>query len=111
MRLLPPASLCLLLLALAAPCFAAPAAAPDTHHIAMHLVGKHPRIGDYREKATTDIGQIEKWWNDWPDANIGIATGGDSRLFVIDEDGVITHALYNVRATGHVGRLRALLGV
>ncbi|MDC7808352.1 aspartyl protease family protein [Luteimonas sp BLCC-B24] len=44
MRLLPPASLCLLLLALAAPCFAAPAAAPETHHIAMHLVGKHPRI-------------------------------------------------------------------
>ncbi len=31
--------------------------------------------------------------------------------FVIDEDGRIAHALYNVRATGHVGRLRTLLGV
>lgn len=31
--------------------------------------------------------------------------------FVIDEDGVITHALYNVRATGHVARVTKLLGV
>ena len=31
--------------------------------------------------------------------------------FVIDEDGDITQALYNVKATGHVARLRTLLGV
>jgi thioredoxin-dependent peroxiredoxin len=31
--------------------------------------------------------------------------------FVIDPDGVIEHALYNVKATGHVGRVRALVGV
>lgn len=31
--------------------------------------------------------------------------------FVIDEKGRISHALYNVRATGHVGRVRSLLGV
>lgn len=31
--------------------------------------------------------------------------------FVLDEEGVITHALYNIRATGHVARLRTLLGV
>ncbi|MCC2033461.1 thioredoxin-dependent thiol peroxidase [Microbacterium allomyrinae] len=31
--------------------------------------------------------------------------------FVIDEKGRISHALYNIRATGHVGRLRTLLGV
>lgn len=30
--------------------------------------------------------------------------------FVIDEDGVIEHALYNVKATGHVGRIRKLVG-
>ncbi len=29
--------------------------------------------------------------------------------FVIDADGVLTHALYNVKATGHVGRIRQLL--
>lgn len=31
--------------------------------------------------------------------------------FVIDEEGVLTQALYNVRATGHVGRLRRILGL
>ncbi len=31
--------------------------------------------------------------------------------FVIDADGTVAHALYNVKATGHVGRLRTLLGV
>ncbi len=31
--------------------------------------------------------------------------------FVLDEKGIITHALYNVRAAGHVARLRALLGI
>lgn len=31
--------------------------------------------------------------------------------FVIDDDGRIEHALYNVKATGHVARVRRLLGV
>lgn len=31
--------------------------------------------------------------------------------FVIDESGTITHALYNVKATGHVAMLREKLGV
>lgn len=31
--------------------------------------------------------------------------------FVVDEEGRVAHALYNVRATGHVARLRTLLGV
>jgi peroxiredoxin Q/BCP len=31
--------------------------------------------------------------------------------FVIDEQGVIAHALYNVKATGHVARLRKTLGI
>jgi thioredoxin-dependent peroxiredoxin len=31
--------------------------------------------------------------------------------FVIDADGTIAHALYNVKATGHVARIRTLLGV
>lgn len=29
--------------------------------------------------------------------------------FVLDEEGRVAHALYNVKATGHVARLRALL--
>mgnify|MGYP002655224181 FL=1 len=31
--------------------------------------------------------------------------------FVIDESGVLTHALYNVKATGHVASLRGKLGL
>ena len=31
--------------------------------------------------------------------------------FVIDESGVLTHTLYNVKATGHVASLREKLGV
>lgn len=31
--------------------------------------------------------------------------------FVIDENGLLTHALYNVKATGHVASLKAKLGL
>ncbi|WP_296632809.1 thioredoxin-dependent thiol peroxidase [Rhodoluna sp.] len=31
--------------------------------------------------------------------------------FVIDEKGKIAHALYNVKATGHVAKLRGILGI
>ena len=31
--------------------------------------------------------------------------------FVVDETGTISHALYNVKATGHVAKLRRDLGI
>jgi hypothetical protein len=31
--------------------------------------------------------RIEEWWSKWPDANIGIATGAPSSIFVLDIDG------------------------
>lgn len=31
--------------------------------------------------------------------------------FVLDDDGVVVQALHNVKATGHVARLRTLLGI
>lgn len=40
-----------------------------------------------------------------------IIEGAIRSTFVIDEAGRIEHALYNVKATGHVGRVRKLLGV
>ena len=44
--------------------------------------------------------------------NYGKSVEGVIRsTFVIDADGTVAHALYNVKATGHVGRLRTLLGV
>ncbi len=36
--------------------------------------------------ASTDSEQIEAWWTQWPDANIGIPTGAVSGLIAIDAD-------------------------
>jgi peroxiredoxin Q/BCP len=38
-------------------------------------------------------------------------TGVIRSTFVIDEDGKVEHAQYNVKATGHVAKLRRELGV
>lgn len=40
-----------------------------------------------------------------------IAVGPIRSTFVIDADGKLEHALYNVRATGHVARLLKILGL
>ena len=49
-------------------------------------VGKHPRTSQGRNSATTAPGTIRNWWTSWPDANIGIATGKESGLIVLDVD-------------------------
>lgn len=49
-------------------------------------IGKVPLIKDWVRLATTNGDQIEKWWAQWPDANIGIATGKESGIFVLDVD-------------------------
>jgi len=36
--------------------------------------------------ATTDAEQIRRWWSEWPTANVGIATGRESGLVVLDVD-------------------------
>ena len=47
-----------------------------------------------------------------PKLNYGKVYQGVIRsTFVLDPKGRIEHALYNVKATGHVGRLRKLLGI
>ncbi|MGK0715636.1 thioredoxin-dependent thiol peroxidase [Leucobacter sp. W1153] len=40
-----------------------------------------------------------------------ISVGVIRSTFVIDENGTLVHALYNVKATGHVARVRKMLGV
>ena len=52
-------------------------------------VSKHPRITLRWQtpKATSDKNQIWQWWRTWPEANIGVATGRGSGVFVLDIDG------------------------
>ena len=49
--------------------------------------GKHPLTGNGVYDASKDASQVRSWWTQWPNANIGIATGTASGIFVIDVDG------------------------
>lgn len=55
-------------------------------------IGKHPRITGGLKGATTDAAIIRGWWEQWPYANIGIATGLASGTVVLDVDGEDGHA-------------------
>lgn len=48
--------------------------------------GKHPRTQNGVLDATTDPDQIKKWWEQWPTANVAIATGKISGIDVLDID-------------------------
>lgn len=48
--------------------------------------GKIPTV-KWREIKETSLAQIEDWWTQYPDANIGILTGRVSGLAVLDIDG------------------------
>ena len=47
---------------------------------------KVPIMEEWQNKATTNVEQIIQWWTKWPHANVGIATGADSNLVVLDVD-------------------------
>jgi hypothetical protein len=48
---------------------------------------KRPLIPGGRNAATTDRAQILEWWTRWPNALVGIPTGPESGLWVLDVDG------------------------
>jgi hypothetical protein len=48
--------------------------------------GKHPRTKNGLLDATTNEAQIRRWWSRWPEANVGIRTGAESGLVVLDID-------------------------
>jgi len=58
--------------------------------------GKHPRTVHGLKDATLDKDLVRDWWRKWPDANVGIATGAGSGVWVLDvdqkKDGVLTLA-------------------
>ncbi len=47
---------------------------------------KHPRTEHGLKDAATDEGTIRQWWDEWPDANVGIVAGAESGLVVLDVD-------------------------
>lgn len=70
--------------------------------------GKHPSdvIQSGLKDATTDIKTIKDWWSARPDANIGIRTGKESGVIVVDVDGLagekaLAEALGDLPETWH----------
>lgn len=49
--------------------------------------GKHPLTKNGVSDASKDLGIVARWWQKWPFANIGVATGSASGFFVLDIDG------------------------
>src|SRR2546425_645780 len=47
---------------------------------------KQPLTTNGFKAATTDPGQVRLWWTEYPDANIGVATGKASGITVLDVD-------------------------
>lgn len=47
---------------------------------------KHPLTARGLHDASRDPDQIRRWWDRWPNANIGVRTGPESNLLVVDID-------------------------
>jgi hypothetical protein len=47
---------------------------------------KKPILKAWQHRATTDRATLRRWWSQWPDANVAVATGGAERLLVVDVD-------------------------
>lgn len=48
---------------------------------------KHPRTSHGLKDASREPATIREWWARWPDANIGIVSGPESGILVLDVDG------------------------
>ncbi len=48
--------------------------------------GKHPLTKNGLKDASGDLQQLERWWGQFPFANIGILTGANTNLVVLDID-------------------------
>jgi predicted RNA-binding Zn-ribbon protein involved in translation (DUF1610 family) len=63
--------------------------------------GKHPRLGGWQTKASTDPDTVRAWWTSWPRAGVGLATGSASRVWVLDLDGPEAGAWYEAQLAKH----------
>ena len=48
--------------------------------------GKRPRIREWQRKATSDVDQIRQWFEQWPEANVGVAMGPGSDVVDVEYD-------------------------
>lgn len=48
--------------------------------------GKHPRLKAWQSKASWRDDTIGEWWDQWPNSNVGVATGHSSGVLVIHID-------------------------
>jgi Bifunctional DNA primase/polymerase, N-terminal/Primase C terminal 1 (PriCT-1) len=53
---------------------------------------KQPAVANGVKAATTDAETIRQWWRQLPEANIGIATGTPSGIFILDVDSIDAEA-------------------
>lgn len=64
---------------------------------ACRSAGKHPRIGAWQKEASSDLAVVEAWERQYPNANVGIATGhGWIALDVDGDEGRATLAAMGV---------------
>ena len=68
--------------------------------------GKKPLTRNGFKDASTDPEQIRRWWEQWPNANIGLPTGSKNGLFVVDVDGDIPDDFpdFNIGPTVKTGK-------
>ena len=70
--------------------------------------GKHPRTPNGVKDATTDPATVRQWWQQWPAANVAIATGAGLMVLDIDPDKGGDESLEDLQ---RVGRLPETLEV
>jgi Bifunctional DNA primase/polymerase, N-terminal len=63
--------------------------------------GKVPLTPHGLHDASTDGATIRAWWAKWPDANVGVRTGRESGLVVIDADGEEGHVTLRAHEREH----------
>lgn len=68
--------------------------------------GKKPLTSNGFKDASTNPEQIRRWWEQWPNANIGLPTGSKNGLFVVDVDGDIPDDFpdFNIGPTVKTGK-------
>lgn len=55
-------------------------------HDAGSKKGKQPRIKNWLNRATSNEAQIRRWWEKYPNANIGLLTGSEVGFYALDID-------------------------